>query len=117
VDLEELRADCAARTRRRGLDVLARKGHTSAGIAVAVSRIVESVLRDRGRIYTVSTRALADYGVGEEIVLSLPCVIARDGVTRRLPLALDRHERRQLERAASVLETAYRDHSGVLGHA
>jgi L-lactate dehydrogenase len=116
-DLEELRADCAARTRRRGLDVLTRKGHTSSGIAVAVSRIVESVLRDRGRIYTVSTRALADYGVGEEVVLSLPCVVGRDGVTRRLPLALDREERRKLERAAHVLEAAYRDQSAVVSHA
>jgi L-lactate dehydrogenase len=116
-DLAELQRDCAARTRRRGLDVLARKGHTSAGIAIAVSRIVESVLRDQGRIFTVSTRALAVYGVGEQAVLSLPCVVGRDGVTARLPLALDRGERRQLDRAASILEAAYRDHSAVLGHA
>jgi L-lactate dehydrogenase len=116
-DLEELKADCAVRTRRRGLDVLARKGYTSAGIAVAVSRIVESVLRDEGRIYTVSTRALAEYGIGEQAVLSLPCVIGRDGVTRRLPLALDREERRQLQRAAGILDAAYRDHSTVAPHA
>ena len=115
-DLEELQADCAARTRRRGLDVLARKGHTSNGIAVAVSRIVESVLRDQGRIYTISTRALAEYAVGDEVVLSLPCVVGSDGVTRRLPLALDREERRQLERAAHVVEAAYRDQSGVVSH-
>lgn len=106
-DLEALKTDCAVLTRDRGRDVLARKGHTSAGIAVAVSRILESVLRDRRRIYTVSTRALAEYGVGEQAVLSLPCVIGRDGVMRRLPLALDRDEHRQLERAARVLETAY----------
>lgn len=116
-DLEGLKADCAMRTRRRGLDVLARKGYTSSGIAVAVTRVVEAVLRDEGRIYTVSTRALAEYGVGDEVVLSLPCVIGRDGVTRRLPLALDRGERRQLDRAARVLEAAYRDHSAVIGHA
>ena len=116
-DLEEIQADCAGRTRRRGLDVLARKGHTSNGIAVAVSRIVESVLRDQGRIYTISTRALAECAVGDEVVLSLPCVVGSDGVTRRLPLALDREERRQLERAAHVVEAAYRDQSGVVSHA
>jgi L-lactate dehydrogenase len=116
-DLEAMRADFAARTRRRGLDVFARKGHTSAGIAVAVCRIVESVLGDKGRVYTVSTRALAECGIGEWVVLSLPCLIGREGVTRRLPLALDREERRQLERSAGVLEAAYREHSVVASHA
>jgi L-lactate dehydrogenase len=40
--LATLEADCAERTRRRGMEVLARKGHTSAGIAAAVSRIAGS---------------------------------------------------------------------------
>jgi L-lactate dehydrogenase len=93
------------------LDELARKGHTSAGIAVAVSRMVKAVLRDEGRIYTVSCRALPQYGVGEHVVMSLPCVVGRVGGTRRLPLSLDREEHSRLEHAAAVLEAAYCEHS------
>jgi L-lactate dehydrogenase len=94
--------------RQRGpVDVGTRKGYTSAGIAAAVARIVESVLRDQRRIFTVSVRALPEYGVGERVVLGLPCVVGRQGVVSRLPLALDAAERRLLARSAAVVEAAY----------
>ena len=106
--LAAMQSECAERTRRRGPDdILARKGHTDAGVAVAVARIVESVLRDQRRVYTVSTRALPEYGVGEEAVLSLPSTIGKQGVVRRLPLALNEVEQHMLEQSASVLEAAY----------
>ena len=106
--LAALKTGCMERTRRRGPDdIMSRKGHTDAGIAVAASRIVECVVRDQRRIYTVSVPALAEYGVGETAVLSLPCVIGRGGVVRRLALALDADEQAMLERSAAVLEGAY----------
>jgi L-lactate dehydrogenase len=66
------------------------------------------VLRDEGRIFPVSTRALADYGVGEEVVLGLPCVIGRGGIVRRLPLALDAEETAALARSAAILNASYK---------
>jgi L-lactate dehydrogenase len=108
-NLADLESEVAEAARRRGPEVLARKGHTASGIAVAVSRIVECVLRDQRRILTVSSRAPSQYGVGESLVLSLPCVVGRAGVVSRLPLALDRHERQMLERSAAILQDAYRD--------
>ena len=107
-NLAAIQSQCAERTRRRGPDdILARKGHTDAGIAVAVTRIVESVLRDQRRVYTVSTRALPEYRVGEEAVLSLPATIGKRGVVRQLPLALNQAEQHMLEQSAGVLEAAY----------
>ena len=107
--LADLEAEIADDARRRGPDLIARKGHTASGIAVAVSRIVECVLRDQRRILTVSSRASSCYGVGESLVLSLPCIVGRAGVVSRLPLALDARERQMLERSAAILEVAYRD--------
>jgi L-lactate dehydrogenase len=107
--LAGLESELADAARRRGTEVLARKGHTASGIAVAVSRIVECVLRDQRRILTVSSRASSCYGVGESLVLSLPCIVGRAGVVSRLPLALDARERQMLERSAAILEVAYRD--------
>jgi len=108
-ELTAIQSECAERTRRRGSeDILARKGHTAAGIAVAVSRIIESVLQDQRRVYTVSTRALPEYNVDEGSVLSLPSVIGKEGVVGRLPLALNPSEQRMLQRSAGVLNAAYR---------
>jgi hypothetical protein len=41
-------------------------------MAGAADRLVSSILRDDGRIFTAS---------GEEVVLGLPCAIGRDGIT------------------------------------
>jgi L-lactate dehydrogenase len=106
--LASVQCGCAEYVRRRGPDdILARKGHTDAGIAVTASRVVECVLRDQRRIYTVSVPALADYRIGEQAVLGLPCVVGQEGVVRRLALSLDAGEQARLEHSASVLEAAY----------
>jgi L-lactate dehydrogenase len=107
--LADLKSAVAHEARQRGHAVVARIGHTASGIAVAVSRIVECVLRDQRRILTVSSRAPSQYGLGDSVVLSLPCVVGRAGVVSCLPLALDRHERQMLERSAAILEAVYRD--------
>jgi L-lactate dehydrogenase len=93
---------------RGPVDVLSRKGYTSAGIAAAVNRIVECVLRDQRGILTVSTRALPEYGIGEEAVMGLPSIVGRDGVLSRLPLALDEREQQMLRRSAAILDEVYR---------
>jgi malate/lactate dehydrogenase len=59
----------------------------------------------------VSTRALPEYRVGEEAVLSLPATIGKRGVVRQLPLALNQAEQQMLEQSASVLEAAYQSES------
>jgi L-lactate dehydrogenase len=104
--LADLKSEVAEGAQRRGPEVVARIGHTASGIAVAISRIVECILRDQRRILTVSCRAPSHYGVGESLALSLPCVVGRGGVVSRLPLALDRDERQMLERSAAILEAA-----------
>lgn len=106
--LVEIRGQCEATTRRRGADIHTRKGYTSYGAAAAANRLVSSILRDDGRIFTLSVRALAEYGVGEEVVLGLPCAIGRDGITRRLVLLRDAEEQERLEKSAAVLTDAYR---------
>jgi L-lactate dehydrogenase len=105
--LPEIQAQCQASTRRRGFDIYNRKGYTNYGVAAAVCRLVESIRRDEQRTYTVSTRALPEYGIGEDLVLGLPCTIGRGGISRRLVLGRDAAERRLLERSAAVLAAAY----------
>jgi L-lactate dehydrogenase len=106
MSLAQIQADCETATRRRGADIHARKGYTSYGIAAAVYRISASILRDEGKIFTVSARALPDYGIGSEIALGLPCAIGRKGVARRLLLQLNAEEQGRLEKSAMVLATS-----------
>jgi L-lactate dehydrogenase len=106
--LAEIKAQCEGTTRRRGGDIHARKGFTSYGVAAAACRLVDAILRDEGRIFTVSARALPDYGIGATSCSACPAPSGRGGITRRLVLSLNTEERQQLEKSAAVLTTARR---------
>jgi L-lactate dehydrogenase len=61
-----------------------------------------AILRDESAILTVSSRVPESMQLGE-VALSLPSIVDRHGVTRVLPVALDRSERRALEASAEVV--------------
>ena len=105
--LADLGSTCLVATRRRGYDIFERKGHTNYGVAAAAVQIVESILRDEQRIFSVSVRAPAAYGIGTDVVLGLPCTIGKDGVEHKLVLPRNAEEQRLLEHSAAVLADAY----------
>jgi L-lactate dehydrogenase len=83
-------------------EVIERKGATYYAVAVALMRIVESILRDQHTVLSVSNLVPGLYGVGD-IYFSLPAVIGRGGVERVVQLALDQAETEALRKSASVL--------------
>jgi L-lactate dehydrogenase len=91
----------------RAFDILKRKGYTAQGVAVAAAAIVRSIANDRKQVLVVSSRARAEYGVGDA-VLGLPCVIGRSGVERQLVLSLTADEKERLRKSAAILDDAYR---------
>ncbi len=105
--LEQIQADLTQVTRNRGNAILNRKGYTSYGVATVVAQLVDAILRDEKRMFTVSTPADRGYGVGTEIVLGLPCIIGKYGVESRLVLSRTEQEQRQLEASAAKLNQAY----------
>ena len=105
--LEQIQAELGQVTRDRGNDILSRKGHTSYGIATVVAQLIDAILRDEKRMFTVSTRADPTYGVGSEVVLGLPCIIGRHGIESRLVLPRNEVEQAQLQASAKKLKNAY----------
>ncbi len=82
--------------------VVTGKGYTSFGIATAIVRIVEAVIRDEHAVLPVSTLLTGQYGI-DGVYLSLPCVIGAGGVERVLEPDLDEAERTALIASAQVL--------------
>ena len=105
--IEKIKNECMELTIKRAYDISERKGYTNYGIAVAVSQLVGSVLRDEKKIFTVSVKSLADYGIGDEVVLCLPCIIGKEGVVRKLLLSRNGEEQHLLEQSAARLQEAY----------
>ncbi|MCX8027613.1 MAG: L-lactate dehydrogenase [Thermodesulfovibrionales bacterium] len=105
--LDEIKKKTSDEVRNRAYNIISRKGYTNFGIAVAVSELVNAVLRDEKKIYNVSVRANKDYGIGEDAVLSLPCVIGKNGVEKKLLLSLNDEEQNLLKMSAKRLNEVY----------
>lgn len=82
--------------------VIKGKGYTSFGIATAIVRIVEAVIRDEQAVLPVSTLLSGQYGI-DDLYLSLPCVIGAGGVERVLEPDLTEAELTALLASAQVL--------------
>jgi L-lactate dehydrogenase len=88
-------------------DVIQRKGATFYAIGLSVASIIESVLRDDHSVLPVSSLMQGQYGL-QDVCLSLPTVVGREGVVQVLELPLDENELAGLRQSATVLQDVAR---------
>ena len=99
------RATVAAEVREAGYRLIAGKGYTSFGIATAIVRICEAIVRDEHTVLPVSSRLHGEYGL-EDVYLSVPCIVGARGVERVLTPALSEVEVQALAASARKLREA-----------
>ncbi|TFF84232.1 MAG: L-lactate dehydrogenase [Promethearchaeota archaeon] len=71
--------------------IIDRKGETSYGIGLALARISQAIINDENTILSVSTFIEDYYGI-DDLYLSLPSVINKNGIKRTLKIGLDDEE-------------------------
>lgn len=91
-------------TRKDAYKIISNKGATYYGIASALSHIVESIAKDSKKIMPLSTILTGQYGL-ENIALSLPCIIGRNGIEKIIDLPLSLEEQAALNASASTLKS------------
>ncbi|MGG6241336.1 L-lactate dehydrogenase [Nodosilinea sp. AN01ver1] len=89
-------------TTNAAYEIIQRKGYTNYAVGLAVTQIVQSIVRDQNRVLTVSCVMDEIFGVGD-VCLSVPAVVGRLGITRRLNLALSQQEQALLQHSAQTL--------------
>jgi L-lactate dehydrogenase len=110
--LDYCQSDCPdfesilSRVRRAAPEIIVRKGYTSFAIASCVERISKAILRDERTVLPVSTMMSGQYGI-EDVYLSLPCVVGRNGVERIIELPLNDAEREGLRASAELLRRTF----------
>lgn len=82
--------------------IISGKGATYYGIAAAVSHIVDVIKSDKKKIVPLSTPLTGQYGL-ENVALSLPCVLGRNGVEKVIDLPLTLAEQEQLMNSAKII--------------
>ena len=84
-------------------EIIQRKRATYFGVAMAVKRICECIVRDEKSILPVSTMMHGEQGI-EGVVLSMPCVVGGDGIETQVPIKLDEDEAKRLKESADILK-------------
>jgi L-lactate dehydrogenase len=66
-----------------GFRISERKGNTNHGIAASVFRIIDAIVGNEHSVLPVGVLLRGEYGV-KDLVMSVPCVIGREGVEKVL---------------------------------
>ena len=88
-------------------EIINRKGYTNFAIALAVERIVSSILRDENSVLTVSTLINNYHGISN-VCLSVPSILNINGLSRQIEINLDESESRKLRSSAETLKRMIR---------
>jgi L-lactate dehydrogenase len=99
---QERLAEITDRTVNAAYAVIQGKGATNYAIGLAGARVAEAVLRDEHAVLPVST-VLDDYRGISGVALSVPSIVARQGVVERLEVPMDDQELAMLRRSAEAI--------------
>ena len=84
-------------------EIIRRKGATYYGVAMAVKRIVHAIVRDEHSVLPVSNLVQGQYGI-ENLCMSVPAIVGRNGVETTLEIPLAEEEHRALAASAQTLQ-------------
>lgn len=91
------------KVKNAGYEITKRKGRTNYGVALAITRIVRSILRNENSVLTVST-LLEDYFGVNDICLSVPTIVNRKGIKEIIKLPLDENEIKEFQTSANIIK-------------
>ena len=93
----------AENVKNSAYEIIAKKKATYFGVAMAVGRICEAIIRDEKSILPVSNLMHGEFGISD-ISLSMPAIVGAHGVENRIPIALDEEETEKLQSSAGTLK-------------
>ena len=102
---DSLQEKIAENTRCAAYEIIRRKGATYYAIAAGLVRIIEAIVRDENSVLTVSGVVNGRHGLND-VALSLPRVINRQGIAKTLELPLSNKEEMGLKRSAQLIHEA-----------
>ncbi|XP_030685505.1 L-lactate dehydrogenase C chain isoform X3 [Nomascus leucogenys] len=90
-------------------EIIKLKGYTSWAIGLSVMDLVGSILKNLRRVHPVSTMVKGLYGIKEELFLSIPCVLGRNGVSDVVKINLNSEEEALFKKSAETLWNIQKD--------
>lgn len=100
---DEATKEIAEKVKNSAYEIIQRKKATYYGVAMTVKRICEVIVRDEKSILPVSTSMNGEYGISG-VVLSMPCIVGKDGIEAKVPIILNDDEKEKLTKSAEILK-------------
>lgn len=101
-DHEDQMKKIAEDVKNSAYEIIEKKQATYYGIAMTVKRICEAIVRDEKSVLPVSNLMEGDYGLND-VVLSMPAIIGREGIEQKVPIRLSEDEFAKLKESAAAL--------------
>jgi len=99
VELENL----FLKVRGAGYEIIKRKGRTFYAVALGMTKIVESIVRNENAVATVSC-LLEDYYSVSDVCQSVPVILNRTGIKETIRLPLDEKEIADFQKSATIIK-------------
>lgn len=96
----------AKKAKSGGWTILGGKGSTEFGIGAAIATVVQAIISDENRILPVSTLLTGEYRQNN-VFMSVPCRINKDGVAEVIELCLEEEEQKLFNASAESLKQNY----------
>lgn len=95
--------EIAEKVKNSAYEIIERKQATYYGVAMAVKRICEVIVRDEKSILPISSMIHNVYGI-DGVVLSLPAIVGKNGIEKLVPISLNEEEELALKKSAKTLD-------------
>ena len=102
-DYEKETREIAKKVKNSAYEIIDRKKATYYGIAMAVKRICEVIVRDEKSILPVSSMLHGEYGIND-VVLSMPTIVGKNGIENMIAIPLNEEEQSALKKSADTLD-------------
>ncbi|SDA62097.1 L-lactate dehydrogenase [Butyrivibrio sp. INlla18] len=100
--------EIAENVKNSAYGIIEKKGATYYGIAMSVRRICEAIIRDEKSILPISSIQHGDFGI-DDIALSMPAIVGRNGVEGAVPIKLSDQEKEALKASATTLKEVLKE--------
>ena len=84
-------------------EIIERKGATYYGVAMAVSQIAESIIRNEHSVLPVSSLMEGEYGL-TDLCISVPTIVSAKGAEQVLEIPRSQEEKEKLQKSAAELK-------------
>lgn len=95
--------DIAEDVKNSAYRIIEKKKATYYGVAVAVRRICEAIIRDEKSVLPVSSIQHGAFGI-DGVALSMPAIVGKNGVEKQIPIKLNEKEQGELKKSADALK-------------